>query len=74
MKMFEGPISNNKEKINLPPLPLGRPWQKLFYFILLNHMELLIFMFESPISNEKLNRNFVPPLLGRPWYFFFQLL
>ena len=23
MKMFEGIISNNKEKINLPPLPLG---------------------------------------------------
>ena len=27
--MFEGPISNNKEKINIAPLPLGRPWQKL---------------------------------------------
>ena len=29
--MFEGPISNKKEKINIALLPLGRPWQKLIY-------------------------------------------
>ena len=55
--MFEGPISNNIEKIILPPLPLGRPWQKLFYWISLNNTEMLVFMFQSPISNNKENRN-----------------
>ena len=29
--MFEGPVSNNKEKIYIATLPLGRPWQKLIY-------------------------------------------
>ena len=28
--MFEGPISNNKEKMNITPFPLGRPWPIFF--------------------------------------------
>ena len=29
--MYEGLISNNKEKINIDPSSPGRPWQKLSY-------------------------------------------
>ena len=29
--MFEGPISYNKEKINIDPSPLERPWQKIIF-------------------------------------------
>ena len=41
--MFEDPISNNKEEVNIAPLPLGRPWQKLFNLIYLDiHLTNLI--------------------------------
>ena len=81
--MFEGPISNNKEKINIAPSPQGTPLtnnkenknplppcapgQKLFFWIYLIAMKIVIFMFESPISNNKDNTNVDPsPLLDVP--------
>ena len=85
ISMFEGLPFNNKEKINIAPSPPGTPLalQKLFYWISLNHTEILIFMFgsriylidmkififmfEIPISNNKENRNFAPP--GTPLAF-----
>ena len=46
--MFEGPISYNKEKINIAPSPLGTPLAKILN-ISLNNTEKLKFIFESPI-------------------------
>ena len=71
ISQFEGPISNNNENKNFAS-PLGRPWQKIFFFgISFIDMEILVFKFGRPISNNKENKDFVPPL-GRPWqkYFF----
>ena len=59
--MFEGPISNNKEEINIDPSPPARPWQKIiFKKIYLIDMKIVIFMFESPISNNKEYKNVAP--------------
>ena len=49
--MFDGPISYNKENINIVPSPLGRP---------LIRMEILLFKFKRPISNNKENTIFAP--------------
>ena len=38
----------------MPPLPLGRPWQKLFYWISLNHTEILIFIYVLPLIIKKI--------------------
>ena len=57
--MFKGPISHNKENINIAPSPLGR--KKIFLWISLINMKILIYKFECPISNNKENINFAPP-------------
>ena len=64
--MFEGPISNNKEKINIAPLPLGRPW----------HMEILTFMFDGLIYNDKENKKQLPTdtPLTKNIFFLFSLI
>ena len=56
--MFEGPISNNKEKINIAPSPPGTPLGKTVLLNSLNNTEILLFMFESSISNNKVNIKF----------------
>ena len=56
--MFEGPISNNKENINIVnPPPLRHPCQKYFFQISFVNMEVLMFKFEGSIPINKINRN-----------------
>ena len=50
---FEGSISNNKKKIKVPPPPSDASGKKIFFWISLIYMDILVFMFEGPISNNK---------------------
>ena len=38
--------------------PFGRPWPKIFFWISLIYMEILVFRFEGPISKNKGNKMF----------------
>ena len=52
--MFEGPISYNKENINIAPSPLGRRLQKRFFeFLWLIWKYWYLYYHEGPISNNK---------------------
>ena len=46
--MFEGSISNNKEKRNIAPPPLGRLLQNISLWISFINSEILIFSIEGP--------------------------
>ena len=61
MFMFKGPISNNKENINIVPSPLERTWQTNFFFNFFDkHENFDIYVYEGPIPNNKENRNVAP--------------
>ena len=51
--IFEGPISYNKENINIDPSPWDALGKQIFFWISLINMKILIFIFEGPNSNEK---------------------
>ena len=61
--MFGGPISNNKEKINIATSPPRTPLAKIIELNFFEkYGEIDIYVWKSYIiSNNKENRNFAPP-------------